>query len=186
MATPEQTAVPAIPRQPTAGGESAPVDFIVLDTDEQDSDSLNPRTIEAYWNGEAKVSAEVDFHKETAHIDRIMRPAHWGEDWRPLDEQQAEYELSVRGIFQYLIAQEVEVIEVDEQSGVAAAAVLEVPVPPGWLRTLQLIKYDVWVESEVINIRDAVAAGAIVSARYEKEGMPETESAVVIPLPVRQ
>jgi hypothetical protein len=142
-----------------------PNDFAVTVTSESRGHQTSFRTIEASWDNEGKVSVELGISGQLATFDEIDRPDHWGEDVRPIEEQQAEYRLGLDGILRSVMAMPIEAIEIEEQTGVVAAALLDLRVPDGWRR---LVRRDGWSETEVIDVRKAAAEGASISIRYEE------------------
>jgi hypothetical protein len=137
-----------------------------------EADPEDPVTIEAFWDGEAKLSAEIDEFEGVSHIDVIGRPAHWGIDSRPAREQKPEYILGMDGIIREVMSSSDNAIEINNKRGVIAEALMTLKAPAGWKKSAKLISYDAWTEAASINIEEAAADGAVVSFRYEKSPSP--------------
>ncbi|HET9721945.1 MAG TPA: hypothetical protein VFP32_02855 [Candidatus Saccharimonadales bacterium] len=141
-----------------------PDDYDIILTGE-DLDDVH--VLEAYWNGEAKVAAQVDPIFEGEYIiDKIARPDFWGKDFRPSEEQQREFELGIDGILKSVISRGARGIELTEQSGVVAAAAANLRVPDGWRRSWTPVDY--WAQAAEVSIQEVISAGAHVSMRYER------------------
>lgn len=156
------------------GWEARPVpaDFKVRYQTDPEADPDDPITIEAFWDGEAKLSAEIDVYDGVSNIDVIRRPAHWGADSRPAHEQKPEYILGMDGIIREVMSSSDNAIEINNQRGVPAEALMALKAPAGWKKSAKLVSYDGWTESASIDIAEAVADGAVISLRYEKSPSP--------------
>lgn len=172
MATIEQEQSAPIVSDTRWEARPVPDDFRVGYRVEPEADPEDPLTVEAYWDGEAKVTAEIDVFEGVSNIDLIGRPSHWGEDDRPASEQRAEYVLGLDGIVNEVTRSADVAVEINNQKGVIAQALLVLMPPPGWRKATKLVSYDVWTESPAIDIGQAVAEGAVISLRYEKSPVP--------------
>lgn len=151
-----------------------PADYRVQVAGGEETDIEDVHVLEAFWGGEPKISARVDniFGREYG-IDMVQRPAHWGPDTRPADEQQKEFELGFDGILKALISKNATGIEVTEQKGIAAAAMANLKVPEGWTRQWRV--EDLWLPDGPVDLTDAIAMGAKVSMRYELLTKPSAD-----------
>lgn len=166
----EQTA----PVRDRTGWEARPVpaDFKVQYQIDPEADPEDPVTIEAFWDGEAKLSVEIDEFEGVSNIDVIKRPPHWGPDDRPAREQKPEYILGMDGIIREVMSASDNAIEINNQRGVVAEALMTLKTPAGWRKSAKLVVYDAWTESASIDIAEAAADGAVISLRYEKSPSP--------------
>ena len=172
MTTIEQEHIAPVRDDTRWEARAVPADFEVRYQIDPEADPDDPLTIEAYWDGEAKVAAEIDDFEGVTNIDVISRPAHWGEDSRPAYEQRSEYVLGLDGILSEVMRSPNNAIEFNNQKGVVAEALMTLKIPAGWKKSVKLVAYDSWVESSSINIEDAVAEGAVISLRYERAPNP--------------
>lgn len=149
-----------------------PVDFKVGYQMDPEADPDDPVTIEAYWDGEAKVVAEIDNYDGVSNIDKITRPSHWGEDSRPAHQQKPEYILGMDGIVSELTRSFNNPIEINNQKGVVAEALLVLKAPVGWKKTTKLVSSNTWTEYPVVSYSEAVTDGGVISVRYEQSPSP--------------
>jgi hypothetical protein len=157
---------PALSSLPVREVIQVPDDYLVQVAGGESTDVDDVHTLEALWAGEPKVNARIDnIYGREYIVDKVQRPPHWGEDQRPAEEQQREFELGFDGILKALIYRDATGIEVTEQSGIVATAIANLRMPEGWARKWRV--EDQWLPEGPIDLNEAISLGAKVSMRYE-------------------
>lgn len=146
---------------------SMPPGFRVHVRDKEDEDDLGELGIE--WDGETKITVEVDDSKDGEVGLHLKRPDHWGQDVRTEEEQQPEFQLAAQTALDMVMAdQTVNLIELPLVSGARGSAGLELAYPNTWQRSVKIDRHEGWAKGKSADFRELVRDGATISLQFER------------------